>query len=209
MSSWIVKPSDAFIQIIATEVANMSDELREHGDTIEIDNPKVLRWCRRAYGAAARYARRPFELQSQSDIIRGYDGREKLRVTPVSAVSAVRIIGADTDVTATYYELDGDYLVMSSYDTLYYVTDDQDSSDKIDIKVTYAGGFVLPDEDETLLSALAMQAAIWFQQKELLGVRAVSIPQGSISSAHDGVRLNPEVKEMLHIFRYYGNGEPC
>lgn len=198
---------DAFVAPIAVRVSAMILELKKTDNTVDTEDPQVLSWAKTATRLAEAFCGRPLVVGTVKDRMNDFKIRRELRVTPATSITAVRVVGSDTDLDAADSELQDNEFVLLGLTSIDFSGLDFGSA--FDLKVTYVAGYTLASDNEQLLEILSMQCLIWYTQKDTFGQKTVNTEQGTVSVPSEP-RLNPEVKRSLARagFRYEGDSYP-
>lgn len=203
--------SNTFLAPIVEEVLALAEEIENEdtGGTLKTSDPTVLAWARHTYRRLMAYCNRPFESTTYIDRYDNIEERVRLRVTPVTSITSVRIINADSNMDTSDYELDINDLVFTN------VFRSTVSGDKFlenlprDLKVTYIAGMTLPTEDDQFMSAIVQQTLIWWKTRAILGLKKAVSDNVTTESSSKDMGLLPDVQDILSDYKYLGTGYEC
>jgi len=200
--------ANLFLEPAVDEVISLATVQDCDGAALSSD-PTILAWVKQAYRRIISYCNRPFETATYIDRYDNVEHRVRLRVTPITSITSVRIFGEDTDLGVTTYSLDvNDYVdgntisSVVSGDTFLY-------NYPRDLKITYIGGLASLDDDDVLLGAVASQAYYWWNARDILGKAVMRSGEFYASPAKTSLELAPDIMDMLGDHKYEGIGRPC
>lgn len=196
--------SDAFLAPVVTRVIAMAElyelddptDPNNSGKSLKDTDPVILGWAHTVYGIAKAYCGRPFESGTFTDLYKAVEERVLLRVTPISSITSVRIIGNTEDMAGTDYSLDVNTLILETAIRSSYSGDEYFNPPR-DLKVVYVGGYDTADENEELLSALSAQTFLWYQARDILGKKIIKTKDVSSEVASTKFELAASVKATL------------
>lgn len=192
-------PED-FLKKVIAEVAALKNIVDAQKVVKETD-ATVTACAKIAYTQICKFCRRPFHWGARTEYFDVYTGPTLLRSLPLDRTQPILVIQDGTELKTTEYKIVRNRLIL--YDDL---TDSVGNPRHPNIEFVSTGGIKLIEDNNTLYTAVMMQAVANYHRKDTYGLSETSGEKGVARTPSDSGEIIESVRQLLDELQYNGIG---